>query len=201
LLDFTSRWVDDPDQAIRRSYEIARKAVSLDSHSFYAYQSLGMAQVWLGRHDQAVASLRRAIELNPNDADTHAHFTNILVFAGRPDDAIEELETAMRLNPRYPEWYLQHQGRAYFTQGRYEEAASDFERVVTLNPGWPWAHLILAAARAALGKIEDAKAGVAEARKISPALTLGHVPKAWPFKNPADLGHLVDLLRQAGLPE
>jgi hypothetical protein len=70
-----------------------------------------------------------------------------------------------------------------------------------LNLGWPWAHLTLAATRAALGKIEEAKAGVAEARKISPDLTLAYVPKAWPFRNAADLDHLVGMLREAGLPD
>ena len=107
----------------------------------------------------------------------------------------------MRLNPHYPGWYLQFLGRAYFTQRRYDEAVIAFERVVTMNPGWPWAHLILAATRAALGQTEEARTEVAEARKISSALTLGQVPKAWPFKNQTDLEHLVDMLREAGLPE
>jgi TolB-like protein/Flp pilus assembly protein TadD len=201
LMDYSSHWVEDPDQALERAYKAARKAVSLDDHNAYAFLGLGASENWLGRHDQAIANSRRALELNPNDADSHAHFANVLVFAGRADDALEELGTAMRLNPHYPGSYLQFLGRAYFTQRRYEKAESAFERAVTVNPGWPWAHLLLAAARAALGKIEDAKAGVAEARKLSPALTLGHVPKAWPAKNSADFDHLVEMLRKAGLPE
>jgi adenylate cyclase len=201
LMDFSSHWADDPDEALKRSYEIARKAVSLDDHSFYAYVCLGMSETWLRRHDQAIANMRRAIELNFNDADSHAYFANLLVFAGRPDEALEELETTMRLNPHYPGWYLQFLGRAYFSQRRYEEAESAFERVVTVNPGWPWAHLVLAATRTALGRTEEARAAVAEARKISPAMNLGHVFKAWPARNPEDLDHLVDLLREAGLPE
>jgi TolB-like protein/Flp pilus assembly protein TadD len=201
VMDFSSRWAEDPDEALRQAYTAARKAVSLDDHNFYAYLGLGACETWLGRHDQAIANTRRAIELNPNDADTHAYCANHLVFAGRADGAIEELETAIRLNPYYPEWYLQFLGRAYFVQHRYEEAESAFERVVTVNPGWPWAHLILAATRAALGKTEEAEAEVAKARKISPALTLAHVPKAWPFKDPADLDHLAEMLREAGLSE
>ena len=201
LLNFTSRWVDDLNESLARSYEIARKAVSLDSHNFYAYQSLGMSQTWLGRHNEALANFRRAIELNPNDSDVRAYFANALVFAGCTDEALKELEIAMRLNPHYPESYLQFLGRAYFAQRRYEEAEVAFERVVTVSPGWPWAHLILAATRAALGKIEEAREGVAEAQKISPAISLRHVPKTWPFKNQTDLEHLVDMLRKAGLSE
>ena len=200
LMDFSSLWSDDPDEAIRASYEAATKAVSLDDHNSYAYLGLGACETWLGRHDQAIANVRRAIMLNPNDADCHAVFANLLVFAGHGNEALEELETAMRLNPHYPESYLQYLGRAYFTQRRYAEAEKAFERVVTVNPGWPWARLILAATRAALGKIEEAKAEMAEALKISPRITQAHVSKAWPFRNPADLDQVAEMLHKAGLP-
>jgi TolB-like protein/Flp pilus assembly protein TadD len=201
LMDFTSHWVGDPDRTLAQAYETARKAVILDDHNAYAFLGLGASENWLGRHDRAIASMRRAIELNPSDADAHATFANVLVFAGHADEAIEELETAMRLNPHYPGSYMQFLGRAHFTQRRYEQAEAAFERAVTVNPGWPWAHLVLAATRAALGKIEAAKAEVAEARKISPALTLRHAPKAWPFRNRKDFDHMLEMLRKAGLPE
>ncbi len=201
LMDFSSHWSDDPDKALNLSYETARKAVSLDHHSFYAYRNLGLAEAWMRRHDQAITSFREAIELNPNDADTHAYFANVLVFSGRPDEALNELETAKRLNPRYPNWYLQFEGRAYFVQHRYQDAEIAFARVVTVSPGWPWARLIFAATLAALGKNNEARAEIAEAQRISPAITLAHVPKAWPFKNRADLKHLLETLRKAGLKD
>jgi TolB-like protein/Tfp pilus assembly protein PilF len=201
LMDFTSHWVDDPDRTLAQAYETARKAVTLDDHNAYAFLGLGASENWLGRHDQAIDNMRRAIELNPSDADAHATFANVLVFAGCAGEALEELETAMRLNPHYPGSYMQFLGRAYFTQRRYEEAETAFERAVTVNPGWPWAHLVLAATRAALGKLEEAEAEVAEARNISPALTLRHAPKAWPFKNREDFDHVLEMLRKAGLPE
>lgn len=201
LMEFSSYWVDDPDRTLAQAYETARKAVSLDDHNAYAFMALGASENWLGRHDRAIANMRRAIELNPSDADAHAYYANVLVFAGRAGEALEELETAMRLNPHYPGSYLQFLGRVYFTQRRYEEAEAAFERAVTVNPGWPWAHLILAATHAALGKTEEARAEVTEARKISPALTLRHVPKAWPAKDPADIDHVLEMLSKAGLPE
>ena len=201
LMEFSSHWADDPDEALRKGYETARRAVSLDDQNVYAYLGLGGCETWLGQHQQAIAHMRRAIRLNRNDADVHAYFANMLVFAGQAEEAFAELATAMRLNPHYPEWYLQFLGRAYFVQRRYEEAEAAFERVVTVNPGWPWAHLVLAATRAALGKTEAAGAEVAEALRTSPGITLAFAPKAWPFKDPADLEHIMDLLRKAGLPE
>jgi adenylate cyclase len=201
LMEFSSYWTDDPDETLRKGYDIARKAVTLDDQNTYAYLGLGSCETWLGRHQQAIAHVRRAIKLNRNDADIHAWFANMLVFSGLIDEALEELATAMRLNPHYPEWYLQFLGRAYLVQRRYEDAEAAFERVVTINPGWPWARLVLAASHAALGKTAAARAEVADALRTSPDLTLAFVPKAWPFKDPAELEHVIDLLRKAGLPE
>ena len=201
LMDFSSHWANNPDGALEKAYETARKAVVLNDHNAYALMGLGASENWLGRHDQAIANMRRAIELIPSDADAHAYFANVLVFAGRADEALAEIEIAMRLNPHHPGFYLQFLGRAYFTQRRYEEAEVAFEGATAVNPGWPWAHLILAATRAALGKSEAAGMAVTEALRISPDINLAFAPKAWPFKDPADLEHVMGLLLKAGLPE
>ena len=94
-MDFSSRWTDDPDESLRQASAAARKAVSLDDHNAYAYLVLGACETWLGRRDHATTDFRRSIELNPNDAESHAHIANHLVFAGRADEALEELKTAM----------------------------------------------------------------------------------------------------------
>ena|GEM_PF-6328010 len=107
----------------------------------------------------------------------------------------------MRLNPHYSGRYLHFQGRAFFALRRYEEAEHVFAQAVSRSPGWPWAHLMLAAARVALGWNEAARADVAEALKLSSDLNLGDVPRLWPCRNQADLDHLLELLRLAGLSE
>lgn len=143
----------------------------------------------------------RATALNPNDAFTRGTLTNILVFAGQSEEALEQIDLAMRLNPHYPGSYPHFQGRAFFTLRRYEEAEHAFAQAATQAPGWPMAHLMLAAVQAALGKPDAARAEIDEALKISPDLNLNHMPHAYPYRDDADLDHLVDMLRLAGLPE
>ena len=62
-------------------------------------------------------------------------------------------------------------------------------------------HVMLAAAKAALDKMDAARAELDEALTISPDLNLRHIPRAYPYRDEADLDHLINTLRQAGLPE
>lgn len=60
--------------------------------------------------------------------------------------------------------------------------------------------MMLAAAKMALGDTAAARSAIAEALKISPGLNLGHIPRAYPYRDQLDIDHLIELLRQAGLP-
>jgi adenylate cyclase len=200
LVSFTSRWLDDPEGSLDAAYKNAQAAVALDDHNFLAYNILGLCQVWLRRHDLAIASLQHALELNPNEAFTRANLANALVFAGQPQEALDQVEIAMRLDPHGRPTYPHFRGRAYFAQRQYKNAELAFAQAVTEAPGWPWGHLMLAAVQAALGNDDAARAEVEEALKISPDINLGFVPQSWPFREQSELDHLIDLLKRAGLP-
>ena len=45
-----------------------RKAVKADANSAVAHYNLGLAQDKLGKHDEAAASFKKALELAPNDS-------------------------------------------------------------------------------------------------------------------------------------
>jgi len=60
------------------------------------------------------------------------------------------------------------------------------------------AHANLAACYAELGREGEARAEVAEILRLTPNWSL-EVVRQLPYKNPADLEHLVTALRKAGL--
>ena len=55
------------------------------------------------------------------------------------------------------------------------------------------------ASYAALGRLEDARATLSRALAQEPGLTLAQVRQRNPFRDPADLDHLLGNLREAGL--
>jgi tetratricopeptide (TPR) repeat protein len=67
--------------------------------------------------------LRRAFDLNPNDADGMIMKGRLLAFRGRPEEALVCLEAACRLNPLHPRWYDVHFGIALYSLRRFAEAA------------------------------------------------------------------------------
>ena len=57
------------------------------------------AQVQQGKADEALASFRTAIALDPNYAEAHNNYARLLLELGQTDEALQEAKTAIRLLP------------------------------------------------------------------------------------------------------
>lgn len=71
----------------------------------YAAQAIANTQIY--RYSQALATGRRAIELDPLDPTVYRAYSWPLIFVGQSVEAIENLETAISLNPNLPGPYFQ----------------------------------------------------------------------------------------------
>jgi adenylate cyclase len=193
-------WRDDED-ALDRALELARKAVALDDELPFAHMFLGWIHLWRKEHDQAIAEARRCLSLDPSNAEGHVRLGHILDHAGRPAEGIPFIEKAMRLDPHYPFLYIFWLGHAFHSLERYEEAIAAYRRVISRSPDFFYVRHFLAAVYAQLGRMEEAKAEVAEALRMDPGFSGLRVAKRLPLKDPAALARLVEGLRKAGLPE
>jgi adenylate cyclase len=137
---------------------------------------------------------RRAIALNPNDANAIASHGLSLAAVGRPEEGVDRIREAMRLNPYHPEWYWSDLGMVLYAARRYADAAEAFGR--RLHPG-PWLLSRLAACLAQLDRGVEAAAAAAEARRQWPDFSLAKLRlHRW---NPAEAEHIREGLRKAGL--
>lgn len=75
------------------------RAVAVNPDHWRAQFGVGVAAHRLAQYDKALAAYRRALEMNPLDADGHANVGWLLLRAGRVADGLRELEMAVRLNP------------------------------------------------------------------------------------------------------
>ena len=105
----------------------------------------------------------------------------------------------MRLNPRYPFIYLWTLGHAYYLTEQYEEAIAALKRLLNHNPDFLPAHAYLAGMYGELGRKDEAQAEMAEARRVSPQISLERMRKRLPYKAEATLEHSLNSLRKAGL--
>jgi adenylate cyclase len=137
--------------------------------------------------------------LDPNADESYDTLGIIQVFAGRPEEGIKLIEKAMRLNPRYPPMYIFHLSIAYRVAERYAEALAPGKKAVALTPNFGPAHWNLTVIYSELGRLEEARAELAEVLQLQPAMSLEWVRKNLPFKDPVVLERQLAALRKAGL--
>ena len=130
----------------------------------------------------------------PYDAFTRADLASVAANAGMTDRAIEWAEEAIRRDPGGPEWlYVGTLAWAYYLAGRQEDALAELQKMS--QP----ALLTLAAVQVRFGRIDEARAVVAEFVEANPTWSLRD-EASLPLKEPLKQAYLDDL-RKAGMPE
>jgi len=122
----------------------AEKALQLDSTLAEAHTSLAAVRIlhdwdWVG----AEREFQRALELNPNFAQAHHWYGNLLLGPeGRHDEAISELQRAQELDP-LSLIINADTGFAYYLAGRYDLALQAYQKVLAANPNFLPVHFYL----------------------------------------------------------
>jgi TolB-like protein/Tfp pilus assembly protein PilF len=196
-------WVASPGQSFVAAHEVARRAVAIDARDEVAQTALGSTEIFMGQADSAVARLRDAVELNANFTWAHGNLGLALAFAGRAEEAVGPFNEAVRLSPRDPFCFLWLYllGFATFLAGRYEEALEHLQRSVRLNPNIPGPYRLRAACLGELGRLEEARAALADFLRFMPGATVTSMRAQLPLKNPDDFERYARALRRVGLPE
>ncbi|MGE0882748.1 MAG: protein kinase [Blastocatellales bacterium] len=87
-------------EMLDKGVEFFQKAIELQPMLADAYAGLGMAFVALGRDDDAMGALRRALSFASQNADVHSSLGRTYAIGkGLFREAIAEYEAALRLNP------------------------------------------------------------------------------------------------------
>ncbi|MDE2928863.1 MAG: tetratricopeptide repeat protein [Acidobacteriota bacterium] len=147
-----------------------RSAVAGDPGLYKTHYNFGTYLGWRGRTGEAIAALRKAVEINPFHADSHSNLGHLLAQLGRSTEAEKHMRLAIRHQPNFP---LPHfnLGRLLLTQGRYEEAVRHLHKALDgENDGDPLHVYTLALAYAQLGELEKAEhyALLAKRKAVAP---------------------------------
>lgn len=103
------------------AFDWARRAVDLDEYNHMSAAILGKIYVFNNEFEKAEHYLRRALQLNPNDADSLIHVASGFVYLGHLGEALSIYEKARSLNPN-DEYSLVVGAFIHFELGNYEEA-------------------------------------------------------------------------------
>ena len=85
-----------------------------------------------GRHTEALAESRRAIELDPLNLRNNALEGQFLIHAGRTDEALKRLQETLAMDPNYLLAHL-YQSSAYIDKGMYAEAVAEARKALEIS--------------------------------------------------------------------
>jgi protein O-GlcNAc transferase len=131
-----------------RAYQ---EAIALQPNLIDAYNNLGNILVAAGEMERAESVYRQAIAANPEHFGSYLNLGNVLMARGDVDAGIAAYETALKLSPNNPDilnnlgvalqaktddtrasLYL---GHAFYHQGRYEKAISEYQKFLASQTG------------------------------------------------------------------
>ena len=190
-------WTEFIEQTSQRAVSLAQKALSFDDFQPSAHELLGSVYIRKGQYDLAAAELQQALDLNPNDALIQSEMGEVLLYSGQTDDAINFMETSLRFNPRPAPGIYMELGLAYYLKQRYEDAVKALQQGLAKKPDFVGHHIVIAAAYAQLGRIEEANDSAREVLRRHPFFEVESYGTI--FRNLSDKKHLREGLRKAGL--
>jgi tetratricopeptide (TPR) repeat protein len=150
------------------------------------------------RADEALRTADTGLAINPNYAALYGVRSNAKSSLGRFEQAKFDAQQAMRLSPRDPLIGLFHVqlGDSELGLGHFDAAIDEYRNATDSGYRPFFAYSNLAAAYALEGKMDEAKAALAEARRLNPKITV-----KWMIAHTPNLPPVFDGLRKAGLPE
>jgi tetratricopeptide (TPR) repeat protein len=203
---YSDEYVEDfnakPD-SLGRALLAAQRAVKLDPASPRAHMMLGKVQFFMHDIDAFVPAAKRAVALNPNNADILAWYGVLWTYGHWADPVtqargVEAMKRAIAMSPIYPSWYHLPIAWTYYANGDYPAASAEAKKVDM--PDYFWTHQLLAAIYGAMGRQDDARAPVAKLLELYPAFPQ-EVRQIWKKWNVPDfvIDKVTKDLRRAGM--
>jgi adenylate cyclase len=188
---------------LAKALEQAKAAVALDQSDAFAFVAAGRVYLVLGDPPSAIEAADRAIALNPSYALAHFGRAHALWHAGRPAEAIESHNQAMRLSPNDPLMWaiMASKSIALTLLDRAEEAANLAGRAKRQPNSGLFANIAELAALGKLGRTEDCRRALEEARRTKPDISISYIEQSLPITEPVAAATFAEALRRAGMPE
>ena len=165
--------------------------------------TLGGFVMGLVAHDRDAArqALEAALALSPSCALAYIMGSVVMDYAGEAERGVEWGESAIRLSPfdpmNYASWFSIALGR--LARGEYQAAAEAAQKTFQANPYWSYAHFMLAATHARLGRLDAAKSAAARVLELQPSFTISGTCASFDI-HPLVAVPLSEALIAAGLP-
>ena len=132
--DVYGGWSEDPEKSLIDSETSSQLALQLDPDNADALAQAGTGYVMRHNTDKAMEYSRRAIELEPGNAENQALRAFACIFAGDYEQARVHEQNMRRLCPVLPNWYYLILGQIEQLDGNLDEAISIYQQGIAVEP-------------------------------------------------------------------
>lgn len=187
-LGTASQWVNDPDGALTRAEELARRGAEVGDPTGMAQAVQAAVLMSRGQVDEALAMLDHLEIVRPTCDVTYGLEGSVRRYLGQWEQAVELLDKAMRLTGINKPWYPTVKSSSLFLGNRLEEAASLAQGVLDYQPNNLEALMVLAASQVELGLERRARATGELIKQRFPAVDV----ESWLDKTPYQRREVID---------
>ena len=187
----------DRDAAYALALKNAAHANAIDPDNVLALKALGSIYHYMGRFEESVAAMRKALHLNPNDPDAMAQLGWRLAVRGDFAEGIPYLQSAIDGTIDPPSWYFDLIAVDDYLNGDYAAMLANAQRSGVDGSGMGLS--FVAIAQGALGSKREAEETLHKLAAVRPDF-LDDPEAAYRVNQPTEnlLRVLLDGLRKAG---
>lgn len=160
-----------PAESVPKWKAAITRALALDQNLAECHSSLARLKCYYDwDFSGAEREYRQALELNPNYAEAHEQYGNLLAIMGRTDEALAEARRALALDP-LSLVTNQNVGWLYWTVSQFEPLREQGRRLIELEPNFFAGHWLIGYEAIAMGRYEQATAEIEKAVKLGDGRT------------------------------
>ena len=138
-----------------------------------AYYNAGVAARFIGKSKESGEHYKKAIEVDPKDADAHNNYAALLAELDRKSEAEEHYKKAIEINPKDAEAHNNH-AFLLIELDRKSEAEEHYKKAIEINPKYAGAHYNYANLLAELDRKSEAEEHYRKAIEIDPKDAVMH---------------------------
>ena len=191
------------EECLSSARQHANTALLLDESDPWTFFADSMVKCVERKFTESLATMRKAIDLNPNFAAAHGYMALTLAMCGETDAALSSVERAIRISPRdpYNAAYLHFAAISYFATEQYRESIEVDRRALRERPSFVIPLRFIAASHVMLDELDEARAAVAELLQLHPSCSIKYIDSLPHYARRSDQERFISALRKAGLPE
>ena len=161
-----------PSEFLPKAKAAAQKGIEIDETLPEAHTALGVTMFWYDWNwNEAENQYKRALELNPNSADTHLFYAHLLSNTGRHGEALSEIKRARELDP-YSPFLSTLEGQFLNYAGKPDESLATLRATFELAPGFWFPHAFASSAYIDKGMFAEAITEARRARELASGQTI-----------------------------